>query len=55
MVEGYLAGLCAAAKIGHKTDDFEARKAEFVKQLSDLRSGPVGKHILSGIEQILVK
>jgi len=26
MVEGYLAGLCAAAKIGHKTDDYEYRK-----------------------------
>lgn len=55
MVEGYLAGLCAAAKIGHKTDDFEARKADFVKQLDDLRSGPVGQHILSGISQIVVK
>jgi sarcosine oxidase subunit alpha len=53
MVEGYLAGLCAAAKIGHKTKDFEFRKADFVKQLSDLRSGPVGQHILAGIEQIV--
>lgn len=55
MVEGYLAGLCAAAKIGHKTEDFEVRKADFVKQLDDLRSGPVGQHILSGIAQIVVK
>lgn len=55
MVEGYLAGLCAAAKIGHKTADFEERKADFVKQLDDLRSGPVGQHILSGIEQIVLK
>lgn len=55
MVEGYLAGLCAAAKIGHKADDFEERKADFVKQLDDLRSGPVGQHILSGIEQIVIK
>jgi len=53
MVEGYLAGLCAAAKIGHKTDDFEYRKSDFVKQLSDLRSGPVGQHILAGIKQIV--
>jgi len=53
MVEGYLAGLCAAAKIGHKTDDFECRKEDFVKQLSDLRSGPVGQHILAGIKQIV--
>ncbi len=55
MVEGYLAGLCAAAKIGYKTDDFDERKEDFVKQLSALRSGPVGKHILSGIEQIVVQ
>ncbi len=54
MVEGYLTGLCAAAKLGYTTDDFEERKNDFVKQLSALRSGPVGKHILSGIEQIVV-
>ena len=53
MVEGYLAGLCAAAKIGHQTEDYEIRKADFVKQLNDLRSGPVGQHILAGIEQIV--
>lgn len=55
MVEGYLAGLCAAAKLGHKTADFEERKADFVNQLDGLRSGPVGQRILSGIEQIIVK
>jgi len=54
MVEGYLAGLCAAAKIGYKTEDFDERKNDFVKQLDALRSGPVGKHILAGIEQIVV-
>ncbi|MDF2676584.1 MAG: pyridine nucleotide-disulfide oxidoreductase [Bacillota bacterium] len=55
MVEGYLAGICASAKIGYKPDNFEERKQDYVKQLSDLRSGPVGQHILSGIEQIVVK
>ena len=55
MVEGYLAGLCAASKIGHKADDFEARRQDYIKQLDDLRSGPVGQRILSGIEQIVVK
>lgn len=55
MVEGYLAGICAAAKIGYRPDNFEERKQDYVKQLSDLRSGPVGQHILSGIEQIIVK
>ena len=52
MVEGALAGLCAAAKIGYKTDDFINRKNDYVKQLNNLRSGPAGKHILAGIEQI---
>lgn len=55
MVEGYLAGLCAAAKIGHVPDNFMERKNDYEKQLSDLRSGPVGKHILAGIEQIVVR
>ncbi len=53
MVEGYLAGLCAAAKIGHKAEDFEDKKMDYLKQLSELRSGPVGEHILAGIEQIV--
>ncbi|MEL7647177.1 MAG: NAD(P)/FAD-dependent oxidoreductase [Sedimentibacter sp.] len=53
MVEGYLAGLCAAAKIGYKGEDYSERKNDYVKQLDALRSGPVGKHILSGIEQIV--
>ena len=54
MVEGYLAGLCAASKIGCTPDDFDERKSDYVKQLNDLRSGPVGKHILTGIEQIVI-
>lgn len=54
MVEGYLAGLCAASKIGHTPSNFDDRLNDYRKQLSDLRSGPVGKHILSGIEQIVV-
>lgn len=53
MVEGYLAGLCAASKIGY-SKNYDERKNDYVKQLNDLRSGPVGKHILSGIEQIMV-
>ncbi|NLB33327.1 MAG: FAD-dependent oxidoreductase [Tissierellia bacterium] len=53
MVEGFLAGLCAAAKIGYKPDDFMDRKNDYINQLNNLRSGPVGKHILAGIEQIL--
>lgn len=54
MVEGYLAGLCAASEIGYTPDNFEERKNDYVKQLDDLRSGPVGRHILAGIEQIVI-
>jgi len=54
MVEGYLAGLCAAEKIGYRTENFDDRKQDYLKQLSDLRSGPVGRHILAGIEQIVI-
>ncbi len=54
MVEGYLAGLCSASEIGYTPDNFEERKNDYVKQLDDLRSGPVGKHILAGIEQIVI-
>ncbi len=53
MVEGYLAGLCAAEKIGHKHENYEAMKADYAGQLADLRRGPVGQHILSGINQIM--
>ena len=52
MVEGFLAGLCAAAKIGYKPDDFTDRKNDYLKQLENLRSGPAGKHILAGIKEI---
>ncbi len=54
MVEGYLSGLCAASKIGYTPGNFEERKKDYIKQLNDLRSGPVGKHILAGIEQIVI-
>lgn len=50
MVEGYLAGLCAAAKLGHMPEDFEARKQDYLKQLEDLRSGPVGDRIRAGMK-----
>jgi len=52
MVEGFLAGLCAAAKIGYKPDDFNDRRNDYIIQLNNLRSGPAGKHILAGLEQI---
>jgi sarcosine oxidase subunit alpha len=50
MAEGYLAGLCAAAKLGHVPADFAQRKEEYLKQLEDLRSGPVGDRIRAGMK-----
>ncbi|SHI82810.1 sarcosine oxidase subunit alpha [Dethiosulfatibacter aminovorans DSM 17477] len=52
MVEGYLAGLHAANKLGyiHKNNDELLR--DYKGQLDSLRSGPVGKHIRDGVEQI---
>lgn len=53
MVEGFLAGLCAAAKIGYKGSDFLDRKNDYLNQLENLRSGPAGQHILAGIELLV--
>ena len=50
MAEGYLAGLCAAAKLGHVPEDFEQRREAYLKQLEGLRSGPVGDRIRAGMK-----
>ena len=50
MAEGYLAGLCAAAKLGHVPEDFEQRRQEYLAQLEGLRSGPVGDRIRAGMK-----
>ena len=50
MAEGYLAGLCAAAKLGHAPEDFEQRRQEYLSQLEGLRSGPVGDRIRAGMK-----
>lgn len=52
MVEGYLAGLCAAESIGHRNENFEDLKSDYIEQLESLRSGPVGAKIKSGIEKL---
>ena len=50
MAEGYLAGLCAAARLGYAPADVGKRKQGYLKQLSDLRSGPVGDRIRAGMK-----
>lgn len=53
MVEGYLAGLCAAEKTGFRHENYEELKKDYIEQLDSLRSGPIGHHIRSGIEKVM--
>jgi sarcosine oxidase subunit alpha len=52
MVEGYLAGLFAAKKIGHAHENHDQLLANYKDQLDSLRAGPEGKHIRDGVDQI---
>lgn len=52
MVEGRLAGLCAAKALGHATADFEELRKDCIEQLDSLRSGHVGEKIRKGLEQV---
>ncbi|MDF2520265.1 MAG: pyridine nucleotide-disulfide oxidoreductase [Clostridia bacterium] len=52
MVEGRLAGLCAAKALGHATADFEELHNDCIEQLNSLRSGHVGEKIRKGLEQV---
>lgn len=51
MVEGYIAGLCAASKLGFRISGHDEAIDEYRRQLDSLRSGPAGEHIKRGIEQ----
>ncbi len=53
MVEGRLAGLCAAKKLGHVLPDYKEQREDCLGQLNDLRSGPVGEKIRKGLEQLI--
>ena len=55
MVEGSLAGLCAASHIGYADEDFDKKRAAFEGQLSLLRGGPAGRHINAGIALLMQK
>ncbi len=54
MVEGRLAGLCAAKNLGYAPKDFEALKNDYLEQLNSLRSGPVGEKIRKGLGQLAI-
>ncbi len=53
MVEGALAGLCAAAGMGYDDEDVAAKRAALEAQLKLLRGGPAGRHINDGIAQLM--
>lgn len=52
MVEGRLAGLCAAQSLGHKAENYEELRKDCLEQLDSLRSGPVGEKILKGLSKV---
>lgn len=52
MVEGYLAGLNAAVSLGYGLAEAESLRADLKDQLNDLRSGPVGDKIRSGLAKL---
>jgi len=54
MVEGRLAGLSAAKSLGYDKDGrYEELKEDCLKQLNDLRSGPVGEKIRRGLKKLV--
>lgn len=53
MVEGKLAGLNAANSLGFINESFGALRQEASKQLAELRSGPAGEKIRSGIAMLV--
>jgi len=55
MVEGRLAGLCAARSLGYAGENYEKMKQEYLDQLHSLRSGPVGEKIIKGLSKVTVQ
>ena len=51
MVEGRLAGCAAAESLGYEPVRAAAEKEAARSELSELRSGPAGARILSGLEK----
>lgn len=52
MMEGALAGLNAARALGYSAPDFNSRRANILRELESLRSGPVGEKIRKGLEKV---
>ncbi len=52
MVEGSIAGLAAAEKLGHGKEQYQAKLASARQELASLRNGPAGLVIRQGLEQL---
>jgi len=55
MVEGRLAGISAAASLGHGPDKAASLQKEAMNELAQLRAGPTGQHIRIGLEKVAAK
>lgn len=54
MVEGSLAGLCAAKSLGYDNGRFKELRQEAINHLETLRSGPISQGIRKGLEQAII-
>lgn len=52
MVEGMLAGICAAMSLGYGGELSEKMRLDAIRQLDMLRSGPTGEKIRKGLEKL---
>ncbi len=55
MVEGRLAGYAAAAGLGHNAEEARRLCAGAAAELKELRSGPMGGKIRSGLQKVIAK
>ena len=55
MVEGRLAGACAAASLGYDSSEANKQIENAKSELIELRSGPMGDHIRVGLEKMAIR
>jgi len=55
MVEGRLAGICAASSLGYCEKEAEKLQKSAIAELKELRAGPMGKHIRNGLDIMMGK
>jgi sarcosine oxidase subunit alpha len=53
MMEGALAGLNAARALGYDAPDFAEQQSNVIRELTGLRSGPVGEKIRNGMAKVV--